>query len=322
MLVNDNILTPNSGLKAVTFTSLTGAGSFADGAAPYTGVCEVCHTVPGISGYHLNNAVGTHNNGSNCTTCHTHANNFAAPDCNACHIAIPAYNTDAHQVHAVTYNFDCSICHFNYGGGGSLEASHPSGTANVSFDPNGLSRRNGLDANTPTWTSGTKTCTNIYCHSNGVTADRGSDGTYTWGNLPFGTVVYATTPSWASGVINTCTPCHAGLGNMVSPYTMSSPGYNTPRPATGSHGTASHTDNDQTFSGYGWTNVQCFWCHNANGAAPNGVNFQGTYGTSFHVDGQTHFKPIWYSSGGTFANGHAYAGNGAQAHCGVGKTCW
>ena len=324
-MIRSTIATPNSGNKAVVFTAETGANSFADGNATYNGVCEVCHTT---TTYHRNSAAGdhTHNVGVKCVTCHPHGNNFTPAACHNCHDSslpneFPA--TGAHAAHAgPPYNFKCETCHYQYGQGGALEPSHSSGSVNVVFKPTGLARRNGLDTNTPIWDNVAKTCSDVYCHSNGVSADRGTDGTYTWGNLPFGTVSYATTPSWTTGTITTCTPCHAGTGNMTSPYTMTSPGYNTARPATGSHSTASHTDNDKSFSAYGWTNVQCFWCHNADGANPNGTNYQGTYGTQYHIDGMTRFKPIWYSSGGTFANGHSYASNGADAHCGNGKQCW
>ncbi len=289
-------------------------------------ICGGCHkeVYPTTDEY---NATGNASNG--CTPCHPFSTSsnyymeyYRTPTCVSCHYTIPEYSTDAHQTHIDKYGYACSICHFNYGSGGSSEPIHPSGIATVNFDPNGLATRNGADSNTPTWNSGTKICDNIYCHSNGVTADRGSDGTYTWGSLPFGTVTYATTPAWDVGTINTCTPCHPGDGNMNSPYTMVSPGYNTARPSTGSHTRSAHVSNNKTFASYGWTNVQCFWCHNADGANPDGTNYQGTYGTSLHVDGQTYFKPIWYSNGGTMANTLSYSYEGSNAHCGNGKTCW
>jgi hypothetical protein len=109
---------------------------------------------------------------------------------------------------------------------------------------------------------------------------------------------------------------------MVSPYTISSPFVAPVPPTSGSHSTTPHKDNDQSFSGYGWVNVQCFWCHNVNGASANGPNLQGTYGTTFHVDGRTYFDPRQYSNGGTFANGMTYSYEGSAAHCGSGKNCW
>ncbi len=324
-LVRNSVVTPNSGTKAVIFSSETGTNSFADNNTTYNGICEVCHTT---TLYHRNDGTGNaHETAVNCTSCHPHVLNFS-PDCKGCHATVGNFSTDAHTTHTEgLYTYACSTCHFDRGAG---TVYHRDGTAEVNFDPNGLARRNGADSNTPTWNSGAKTCNNIYCHSNGVTADRGSDGTYTWGSLPFGTVSYATTPAWDVGTINACSSCHPGAGNMTSPYTITQPGPITGIsnfPSTGAHrrwwqGGYVHEDNDQTFSSYGWNYVQCFWCHNADGADPNGTNYQGTYGTSFHVDGQTYFKPTHYSSGGTIANGHQYAADGSQAHCAVGRTCW
>jgi len=81
-LIRDNITTPNSGIKNVVFTALTGTGSFAEAAPPYDGVCEVCHTT---TIYHKNNGTGaSHNASANCTSCHKHGNAFRA-SCFDCH---------------------------------------------------------------------------------------------------------------------------------------------------------------------------------------------------------------------------------------------
>lgn len=344
-MIRNTITGPGSvGNKTVVFTALTGAGSFADGASPYDGVCEVCHTLA-ASVYHWNNAVGTHNNGTNCVTCHSHAgaSSFAAPDCNSCHassfpgVYTPAVSTgDAHYAHVTRYGYACSTCHFNYGSGGSLEPSHPStvspfGPANVNFDPNGLAKRNGLDAAVPTYTAGTKTCTNVYCHSNGRTAHRGQNATYTWGAIGSQVPTYATSPAWSTGKITLCTSCHGGKGNMTSPYTITSASpvaqlitTSTDMPLIDNH-QHGMLDNDHwnTTTAPGWPWAQCFWCHSANGAAGTGANFQGSYGTSLHVDGQTLFNPLKYNgTGGTFAPFNEYAADGTTAHCGNPKTCW
>lgn len=321
LMIKDIIQTPNSGTKNVLFTLETGTNSFADGDATYNGVCEVCHTTVA---YQRNNASGdhTHKAGANCTSCHPHSNNFSPPSsCNSCHNPGGAHNT-----HTVKYSYSCSTCHFQRG---SLTPYHVNDINDVNFDPNGMAKRNGADGNIPTWNSVTKTCSNVYCHSNGRTAFRGQDtyfpdsaDTYIWaGILGPQTATYTVTPSWETGTIITCTPCHPGTGNMTSPYLISAP-FSTVRPASGRHGTANHTDNDKSFSSYGWTNVQCFWCHNVDGASANGPNYQGTYGTVFHVDGQTRFKPTTYGAGGTMANGMDYAFDGVQAHCGNGFSCW
>jgi predicted CxxxxCH...CXXCH cytochrome family protein len=329
--IKDNVITPNSGSKAVIFTAESGAGSFADGASPYNGICEVCHTLA-ASAYHLNNSPGTHNNGTDCTTCHPHSNNFSPIGCHNCHDSslpnlYPA--TGAHATHSgPPYNYKCETCHYQYGQGGALEPTHGSGTVNVVFKPTGLARRNGLDSNTPSYNSTTKVCTNVYCHSDGRSAYRGTDGTYTWsattGSQP---ATYATTPSWTTGTITACTACHSGAGNMTSPYTIARAYVAVTPPATGSHQRGAHTSNSQEFSAAPyltpyWAGVQCFWCHDPDGTSANGPKLQGTYGSAYHIDGLTYFKPLNYANGGTMANGLSYSSNGSAAHCGAGKKCW
>lgn len=253
------------------------------------------------------------------------------PQCEACHNGtFPEHSTNAHSKHTSgLYNFDCSVCHFEHG----FETStHFNTEKDVTFDPNGLATRNGLDTITPVWDTVTKTCSNIYCHSNGVTADRGSDSTYTWSTPPFGTPVYHTTPSWENGEINECTFCHNGFGNMTSSYmierpnTMSTENY----PASGGHQLPFHMDNNQDFSTdtYAspiWDGTQCFWCHTDEAIdieSVDGPILQGTYGTKYHVDGETFFIPASVSEGGTMANGMSYSSNGSAGHCGSGVTCW
>ena len=335
-MVRNTIATPNSGNKTVVFTAETGTNSFADANATYDGVCEVCHTAA-ASIHHHNDATGDHNhyNGQNCTTCHPHndaTESFKKPDCNACHLSnYPQHATNGHDAHTVKYAFDCSTCHFGYGSGGASEPTHPSGTINVAFNPTGLAKRNGSDANTPTWTAGTKLCSNIYCHSDGRTAIRGTDGVDTWSStIGPQAAIYATTPRWDTGTITACTPCHVAVGNMTSPYTITTPGPVTGTadvPATGSHQRGAHTSNSQELSGVAWANVNCFWCHNTQGGSSASPNMQGTYGTTFHVDGLTRFKPLSVVDGGTMVNNlsggsFSYSKLGSAGHCGAGKTCW
>jgi predicted CxxxxCH...CXXCH cytochrome family protein len=363
-LIKNIIATPNSGNKPVVFTSLTGANSFADGNTDYNGVCEVCHTT-NTNNWHYNTAAGTHTHeaGNNCTTCHSHENNFKKPVCHGCHSGAPAawptaaegYTEGAHAIHAgPPYNFPCSTCHFNQGSGGTGEPLHPSGgSAEVVFDPTGLANRFGQDAATPTFNTGTKVCTNIYCHSNGRTAYRGEDAGYpgTPGSMNWSsttgpqTPTYATVPAWNSGTNVSCgvgvndgsgTWCHEGPSATefaAAPNYYITAGVNgadinsnAQYPKTGSHAPnrGAHYSNSQNLSSNGWSQVQCFWCHETDGIATPNPNQkrQGTYGTSFHVDGQTHFKPKWFSNGGTMVNTITYSSEGSAAHCGAGKTCW
>jgi len=342
-MIRNTIATPNSGTKTVNFTVRTGTNSFADGNTTYDGICEVCHT---STDHFRNNGGGSDQNhssqgagipGQNCTTCHSHSSNFATPNCTDCHNAINTpttgiYTTDAHSTHVTRYGYACSTCHFGQGSGGVNEPTHPSGgLGEVTFDPNGLAKRNGLDAATPTYNNTAKTCTNVYCHSNGRSAYRGTDGTYTWsGTTGSQTPTYGTAPNWYTGSITACSSCHSGSGNMNSPYTITTPGLADPLPpATGSHQRGAHTSNSQELSGNGWAAVNCFWCHNANNGNSTTTMNQGTYGTALHVDGQTSFKPLSFVNGGTMVNAtpssggtFSYSRTGSAAHCSQGKTCW
>ncbi len=100
-LINEEIQTPNSGPKAVIFTAYTGMNSYADGDAVYDGVCEVCHTQ---NGHHNNDGHdnSAHFDGEQCTQCHQHSEQFAAP--------FP----QAHKTHLTADkgpHLDCSDCH-------------------------------------------------------------------------------------------------------------------------------------------------------------------------------------------------------------------
>jgi predicted CxxxxCH...CXXCH cytochrome family protein len=333
-MIRDVIATPSSGNKAVIFTSESGTNSFSDGDGTYNGICEVCHT--GTSHHTNTNDGHNHNDGANCTGCHSHDNNFTPVGCHSCHEG-PAYPqqyplTGAHEKHAgEQYRFPCSTCHFEHGNGGAAEPTHSSGTVDVVFDPSGLAFPFGADAGlTPTWNSGTKTCSNVYCHSDGRNAVRGTDGIDTWGGTGSSPGTFATTPAWDVGSITDCYACHNGIGNMTSPFTITEPHFDTDPPSTGKHTSAAHTGNSQEWDGvisYASNSTQCFWCHNTNGGNGTGAVNQGTYGTYFHVDAQTYFKPRSVVDGGTMINApgggsFSYSKLGSATHCGQGKQCW
>ena len=360
-MIRNSIVTPNSGTKSVLFASQTGTNSFADGDVTYDGICEVCHT---MTAHYSNDgsAADQHHtsqggqDGSNCTTCHPHGDSFAPTGggCTECHtVAFPNWGvTDSHFAHTSKYSYNCNTCHLNYGSGCSLEPTHPDSTLNpdntmntpvaaeVNLDPNGLATRNGLDLDPAAWAPpspavyniGAKTCDNIYCHSTGQTAKRGSDATDNWGGSTSESATYTTTPAWTSavGTINTCYSCHNAVGNMTAPFTITDPWANTDPPSTGKHTSAAHTGNSQEFNGVIWEpDTQCFWCHNTNNGDVLPTMNQGTYGTSLHVDGTTYFSPLSVVDGGTMLNGtltsggsFSYSKLGSDTHCGAGKQCW
>ncbi|WP_242157553.1 glycine-rich domain-containing protein [Aestuariivivens sediminis] len=334
-MIKRTITTPVSGNKNVIFTTRSGNNSFADGLGAdnpekFNGICEVCHdpnydATPlshflnngsGSDQYHTSQGAGIP--GQTCTNCHPHSSNFSPSGggCTSCHETnAPTFTSAVHVTHKDRYGFACSTCHFGHGSGGASEPTHPSGTINIVFDPNGLATRNGLDTNTPDPWTGT-TCNNIYCHSNGGTANKYSEGVSVWNSDSSATtMVYSTTPDWTTGSITACNSCHPGPSMPDAPaYTIvegTGNGVvtaNDQYPNTGAHGanTGAHNSPDQllvitedanygTALSHSWPKVQCFWCHNNDPGAASGVaKYQGTYGTSKHVDGKVWFYSFWY----------------------------
>lgn len=244
--------------STVDFRYLTGTA----GSAPYvmgddsdnhttsTRVCEVCHT---ITNYHRYDTTAetdkTHNNAVNCASCHEHTKGFFV-SCTTCHGAsgtsgAPLVASDLvqgadatgstdpgkHKTHTVDLNMPCTRCHTgyvmpngeidlgfdNYGSGGGSYA----GATNETYIG-----RNGTTILTP---DNSKSCSNIYCHSQGTAAT----APYSAPNV---------TPTWllATTLPADCTGCHNGDQNAS--VTMSS----------GSH-TAHVKDNG----------IDCEKCHSA-----------------------------------------------------------
>lgn len=210
--VNDVIETPQ-GNREVHFNNAT---DFVHGAPGYDGICEICHTQ---TAYHRNTAAGnhTHNNGTNCLTCHPHEQGFmpSGGACNSCHGAPPA--TAAHMVHvgmpeqgvgygdlrqtsdfaanATVYNFGCGNCHpadgsHHRNGQVDIELYNPAAppltlksknpsTAAYTPGPTPFTDEHGLQ-----YTHGT--CSNVYCHSSGQSEALRSYATPGWGDAQLG----------------------------------------------------------------------------------------------------------------------------------------
>ncbi|WP_242393097.1 CxxxxCH/CxxCH domain c-type cytochrome [Anaeromyxobacter oryzisoli] len=82
------------GTRSTTGAVLTalGAGAYAKGTTPYTGVCQVCHTATKY--YRYDGTLQTHNTGADCMSCHAHqqatvnvafAGKGGGSDCWGCH---------------------------------------------------------------------------------------------------------------------------------------------------------------------------------------------------------------------------------------------
>lgn len=181
------------------------------------GICQVCHTpTPGVA---IHDVADTHK--QDCLACHSHANGFSAASCNTCHGQPPmasyvggpdgkasqSYTLDEsmtpHAIHASTsgYSYGCNNCHYN----GTLAGSHNTSTptfSSVFLETAGSVGAVAGHTNVPAdYNTTTKTCDNVYCHSNGAPRN----GTITW---------KTSTPSWENGKdkiqgsASECTSCH------------------------------------------------------------------------------------------------------------------
>jgi len=191
------------------------------------GICQICHTpTPGVA---IHDLADTRK--EDCLECHTHSTGFAAAACTSCHGQPPLTNyvggpngkasqnygldetQTPHAVHAdaAYYKYSCKNCHYD----GTKQGYHNTGTGtftDVFIDTTGsVGDQAGLIKNVPgDYNPTTKTCSNVYCHSNGK--PRG--GTISWKS--------ATTPGWEFGrnkIVNTsseCITCHEYGNTLVT----------------------------------------------------------------------------------------------------------
>ncbi|MBI4847413.1 MAG: SBBP repeat-containing protein [Nitrospirae bacterium] len=87
----DNPVTGLNIQEFVNFTAPTGTGSFADGVPYNENICNICHTQTNHHRRDGNAPAQLHNDGTNCTTCHAHADGFkhggsgGGANCASCH---------------------------------------------------------------------------------------------------------------------------------------------------------------------------------------------------------------------------------------------
>ena len=191
-----------------------------------TGLCDnaECHqgrVVAGDALYPLSTFLtgGRHSGGDiatgadyDCEACHTHTDDGgswgAKASCTTCHGQPPppadaGYTTFAesntpHQRHAAAtdrggYGYPCQACHLDY----TSSSTHNTTTKtyqSLNFDP----ARNPAS---PSYTAGTATCNNLYCHSDGQSA--ASVGSAQW-------MTGTNTPDWSTQDL-ACNSCHGGI---------------------------------------------------------------------------------------------------------------
>ncbi len=259
-----------TGTKEVKYFRQTGSNSLADNDATYDGICEVCHTQ---TTFHRNDASGdhAHNSGEKCSGCHNHVDGFNGKGCDNCHGYPPTVDiaeggpdglvdspgvtnsttAGAHEKHVTTKGFECIICHIDSAGSGPTHNNGAPQDITLGFSLFGGTYLGGIydgqsavnydssEANTTVINTGTKTCSNIYCH----------------GELPNGTVWGGgqnTTIAWDGSV--TCSSCHDEGGS-----TSGLPGKHP-----------KHTDAARH-------DIDCEKCHNLTATGSNSIKNESSH---------------------------------------------
>lgn len=300
-------------------------GVYDSNGIPYDdGICEVCHTK---TSHYRNDASGgdhNHNRNSRCVNCHQHMKGFASTGCDGCHKAPPAVGkhlkhdetgnvpssyTDA-TLHSTDnqYGFPCVKCH----SGTHTNDTH-SGTISdpyrveVLFDsttdpknPSGSYIQKYPDAvdqgNDPTkyfsWTQSIAgadgTCSNLYCHSNGV---------------PIGGVASYSNVQWNQTATLNCSSCHSTRGSDDSGLQAEL------SPNHGKH--IAYSGEANTY------NFKCDECHFStivdNPKNPWLMDSLDLKSKAFHVNG---LKDVYFSSTATASNSiNQSSGNYAGLIC-------
>ena len=217
----------------------TNAGFHAVSAIRGLAPCEDCH---GSDLKGLANAVAcgschdkTQPDGSvlawstNCTMCHGGTDNqTGAPPRTTWGNDADTVRVGAHSVHlagsAIAPPFGCDLCHVKPAA--ATDPGHINNpTATVTFG--GLATLRATATTSPTWTRASATCSNVYCHGNGLTGGRNTAPVWTAGpsQAACGTCHGLPPPSAHPVVANptlaACSGCHPATvdvsGNVIAP---------------------------------------------------------------------------------------------------------
>ncbi|MBI5055212.1 MAG: cytochrome c3 family protein, partial [Nitrospirae bacterium] len=231
--------------SAVVFTAYTGANSFADNVAPYDGICEVCHT---NTNHHQNDGIApggqSHNDGTDCRTCHTHSAGFiptatpadaphnAITNCNYCHVDAQPYTT-------VIPDSKCEQCHT---AAGALKAGYPTA-------PNVLSHTAANGSGRYNYTNSCVACHDVMHAQGNQKHVRGTLAGSVIAGSSIGFTSYTGAGSFADGIPfneNVCQTCHTQTNHQW---------YNGGAPLDNRNGYTPHHDSEN-----------CTACH-AHGSA-------------------------------------------------------
>lgn len=312
--------------KTVTFTSAQ-PYYMADPAQTVgaIGVCQSCHSVPG-SGV-INPRTGIRDYppdhdvlntkpfalANDCNGCHFHAEGFtAAGVCESCHGYPPPkiakqllnYTTNEsltpHMVHSggiakpiadsTKYAYGCGECHFT----GSTSIKHKNAVAQDLFvTPGSIGT---LYGSPPAYNTANRTCSTVYCHSNGAPG-RYVSSSNQWvapsTNMSWTNMSWKITPSWKNGLGTLAGKCYSCHGDAASLTTGSHAKH-----VAGVSGYSCQTCHASTVNG---TNAIISKTLHANGAKNVGAGFNAVGGTCTNA---CHTLAVW---GGTVECGSCHA---------------
>ncbi|MDA8099901.1 MAG: hypothetical protein M0042_09760 [Nitrospiraceae bacterium] len=306
--------------NTIVFTQADGSASdMGSTAAPWDGVCNVCHN-PTKHTYYSYNSYSNHNPNKDCTICHKHKNGFKGPGCLDCHASYQGgridtanqFNANSHHVQgrAVTTT-DCYKCHWEANSNGTMNATyHPTAPGGVvDLVIWGTSTVRPAVANASTWTTYnsanlqraevakvTNHC--LGCHNNTLASS-------SWNVQPFGDGKAPNYYAWDGSSIASR---YSQTGTtMWGKYSYANGAAKQITKAYSAHGNAAANQHGwTTTNGYegtipnqtGSIDVECFDCHNSHGSNAAGV-------TSSYTDSLTNGAILKYtvaSYGGYTAN--------------------
>jgi predicted CxxxxCH...CXXCH cytochrome family protein len=285
---------------ATVFNAFAAGTDYARSAAPFTGVCNVCHV---STGHYTSTSGDGHNETVRCTQCHQHTDGFrpAGDNCSDCHSSAggqtPGAIPDAyHAKHVQTayagkaalgdygnyttnqwYRYSstggvpdmgCGYCH------PQNSATHMNGVVNLNFGPADAGAGGTLKAKnnaTQTYSQNSRTsvtCSSVYCHSDGY-----FDGTR------YG---YKTSPEWYGGAYagDKCAGCHANSPTSSAAHAAHVVGIHYKTIYTGATGLATAGNTDTSSHGYTdgngneltSTTINCNVCHYSTVTMPANDN--------------------------------------------------
>jgi predicted CxxxxCH...CXXCH cytochrome family protein len=284
--------------------------SYAQNAS--TNICEVCHHKTGYHQYSSSKIAvqnNTHGNRRDCVSCHDHSVGFKA-SCDSCHgTATSNTLSGKHSAHlnpavnstlGLGNGFGCADCHAKTVSSNSV-ISNWAKHANSFIDYSGI--RAGGSAR---YSTATKSCTNIYCHSNGNS----------------GAIVFVSmtgSKTWTGAANLGCNGCHGRSSALGAPDYANGGAV----PATTANSHAKHV------AGAASTTI-CSDCHLKTASMTTASRFKDYTAVNYHLNGtpNVYFNSAiagatatWNQGSGICNNVTCHGGTGSSATWGATLNC-